>query len=147
MTTNEPTIFTKIINREVPTRIVYEDEVVLAFLDNNPTNLGHTLIVPKQPFVNIFDGPPETMAHLMKIGQLIGQALVATPLATGINLIMNNGGDAGQEVFHAHLHVVPRLPDDHVFQKPTHVTATADEQASVAATLSSLLKQSSETPL
>lgn len=140
MTTTEPTIFTKIIKREIPAHIVYEDTLVVAFLDSNPNNLGHTLVVPKQPFVNIFDGPPETMAHMMKIGQTIGQALVSTPLATGVNLIMNNGADAGQEVFHAHLHVVPRLPDDHVFQKPTHVTATNDEQLSVAATLISLLK-------
>lgn len=140
MTTTEPTIFTKIINREIPAHIVYEDSVVLAFLDNNPNNLGHTLVIPKQPFVNIFDGPPETMTHMMKVGQQIGQALVTTPLATGINLIMNNGADAGQEVFHAHLHVVPRLPDDHVFQKPTHITATPEENASVATTLNSLLK-------
>lgn len=140
MTTTEPTIFTKIINREIPAQIVYEDSLVLAFLDNNPNNLGHTLVVPKQPFVNIFDGPPDTMAHMMNVGQKIGQALVTTPLATAVNLIMNNGADAGQEVFHAHLHVVPRLPDDGVFKKPTHVTATSEEQASVATTLSSLLK-------
>ena len=142
MTTTEQTIFTKIINREIPAHIVYEDDTVVAFLDNNPNNLGHTLVVPRQPFVNIFDAQPEVMAHIMKIGQLVGQALVSTPLATGINLIMNNGADAGQEVFHAHLHVVPRLPDDHVFQPPTHIPATADEQASVATTLSSILKKS-----
>lgn len=140
MTTTEPTIFDKIINRDIPAHIVYEDSLVVAFLDNNPNNLGHTLVVPKQACVNIFDGPPDTIAHMMNVGQKIGQALVSTPLATGINLIMNNGADAGQEVFHAHLHVVPRLPDDHVFQKPTHVTATNDEQLSVATTISSLLK-------
>ncbi|HMO78008.1 MAG TPA: HIT family protein [Candidatus Paceibacterota bacterium] len=115
------TIFTKIINREIPAHIVYEDDVVLAFLDIAPINHGHTLIVPKNPFVNLFDGDSEVLAQMMRVGQKIATALKASGLAEGANLIMNNGEAAGQEVFHAHLHVVPRNLNDQSFLKPNHV--------------------------
>lgn len=120
------TIFTKIINREIPADIVYEDELVLAFLDNTPINHGHTLVIPKKPFTNVFDGDPETLAHIMKVGQKIALALKASGLAEGVNLFMNNGAAAGQEVFHSHLHVIPRHTGDNVFRKPNHVAVTAE---------------------
>jgi histidine triad (HIT) family protein len=120
MTSTETSIFTKIINREIPADIVYEDETVIAFLDINPVNLGHSLVVPKKPFQNIFDGDSEALAHMMKVGQKIGLALKASGLADGVNLIMSNGTEANQEVFHAHLHVVPRLKGDGEQFKATH---------------------------
>ena len=116
------TIFSKIIAREIPADIVYEDEVVLAFLDISPVNYGHTLVIPKEPYVNAFDATPETLARMMKVAQKIVRALKAAGIADGVNLIMNNGAEAGQEVFHAHLHVVPRKDGDKSFQKPQHVT-------------------------
>lgn len=115
------TIFSKIIDREIPAEIVYEDETVLAFLDVNPVNHGHTLVIPKKPFVNAFDGDGDTLAHMMRIGQKIAIALKESGLAEGVNFIMNNGEEAGQEVFHSHLHVVPRLKDDDAYQTPKHV--------------------------
>jgi len=120
-------LFVKIINREIPAHIVYEDELVIAFLDINPVNTGHTLVVPKNKFVNIFDGDPETLARMMKIAQKIAKALVENKSADGVNLIMNNGEAAGQDVWHSHLHVVPRLTDDKAYQDPTHVTCTEEE--------------------
>lgn len=121
------TIFTKIINREIPAHIVYEDELVLAFLDITPINHGHTLVIPKKPFVNIFDADPEIFAHMNKIGQKIAQALKTAGLADGANLVTNNGAAAGQEVFHSHLHVIPRHTGDNAFQRPTHLEVTAEE--------------------
>jgi len=125
-------IFAKIIAREIPADIVYEDEVVLAFLTIAPNNHGHTLVIPKKHFMNIFDGDPETLAHMMKVGQKIALALKKAGLAEGVNLVMNNGKEAGQEVWHSHLHVVPRLKDDRnpPYQKPKHVTASAEDFAS-----------------
>ncbi len=111
-------IFIKIINREVPATIVYEDELVVAFLDASPVHPGHTLVVPKEPFVNMFDGDPETLAHMVKVAQRLAQALQVVVKADGINLHMNNGAAAGQEVFHAHMHVVPRYEGDKSYQKP-----------------------------
>jgi len=115
------TIFSKIINREVAADIVYEDEHVLAFLDISPVNHGHTLVIPKKYFKNIFDGDSEILGHMMKVAQKIALALVELKLADGVNIIMNNGEAARQEVWHAHLHVVPRLKDDGAYSDPTHV--------------------------
>lgn len=121
------TIFAKIINREVPADIIYEDEVVLAFLDIEPVNYGHTLVIPKKASVNIFDTEPDVLAHMMIVGHQIGLALKKADLATGVNLIMNNGEAAGQEVWHAHLHVVPRLDHDNAYQKPEHINVVRDD--------------------
>lgn len=134
-----PSIFTKIINREIPANIIYEDDRTIAFFTIEPINLGHTLIVPKIPCVNILDGDPDTMGHLMQIAQKIAQALIHTKLADGVNIIMNNERAAGQEVFHAHLHVIPRRTDDHAFTPPTHVTCTPEELSETATLLTTTL--------
>ena len=112
------TIFQKIIKREIPATIVYEDDVVVAFLDNNPVHPGHTLVVPRQPVVNMFDADPEIIAHMARVAQKITQILKVVVAADGVNLHMNNGEAAGQEVFHAHMHVVPRYTNDGSYQKP-----------------------------
>lgn len=113
------TIFTKIITREVPADIIYEDDIVLAFLDILPINPGHTLIIPKIPSSDGTQTDPETLAHIIKVGQKIAIALSEIVGCTGVNFIMNNGVDAGQEILHTHLHVVPRHKDDGVFE-PVH---------------------------
>lgn len=130
-------LFAKIIAREIPAEIVYEDEIVLAFLDINPINHGHTLVVPKKQFKDVFDGDSETLAHMMKVGQKVAQALKTTSLADGVNLIMNNGAEAGQEVWHAHLHVIPRKAGDHSFPTPKH---TALEEGALKATRAKLVE-------
>ncbi len=118
----EPTIFTKIIDGEIPATIVYEDDVVVAFLDNNPVHPGHTLVVPREPVVNMFDADSATIAHMATVAQRIACALNDVVDADGVNLHMNNGEAAGQEVFHAHMHVVPRYTDDNSYQKPKKIT-------------------------
>ena len=112
------TIFFKIINREIPADIVYEDEYVLAFLDIKPINHGHTLVMPKTACVDALACDTETLARMMVVAQKIALALSDTLSCDGINFIMNNGEVAGQEVFHAHLHVIPRFVDDAVLPRP-----------------------------
>ncbi|MBY0310238.1 HIT family protein [Patescibacteria group bacterium] len=129
------TIFEKIIAREVPADIIYEDDTVLVFLDIKPVHLGHALVVPKVPFVNIFDGDSEVLAHMMKVATQVGQRQQTVLGAHGVNFIMNNGAAAGQEVFHAHLHVIPRFMGDKVFTPPTHENLTPEEITAVAARL------------
>jgi histidine triad (HIT) family protein len=126
------TIFEKIIAKEIPAQFVYEDEHVVAFLDINPNSKGHTLVVPKKCFVNIFDADEKVLAHMMTVAKKIAHALKETTGATGVNLVMNNGVDAGQVVFHAHLHVIPRHAVDGVFQPPAH-TSYADGEADILA--------------
>jgi histidine triad (HIT) family protein len=132
MTAHETSIFTKIINREIPADIVYEDDIVIAFLTIEPINHGHTLVVPKKPFVNIFDADMEALTHMMEVAKKISVALLQGGLATGVNLIMNNGVAAGQEVFHAHLHIVPRRTGDNALLPPKHTNYTESEKKSTA---------------
>lgn len=115
------TIFTKIINREIPAEIIFEDDAVIAFLDIKPINVGHTLIVPKHPFTNIFDGDPEVLGHMTRVAQRIATALREVTHCDGVNILMNNGEAAGQEVFHAHMHVIPRLAGDNAYKPATHL--------------------------
>jgi len=136
----EPSIFTRIINRELPATIIYEDATVLAFFTIEPVNPGHTLVVPKVPFVNVFDGSPKVLGHMMQVGQKIAQAFVTAGIGDGANLVMNNGEAGGQEVFHAHLHVIPRRSGDGAFLKPHHQPYAVGEEAQVAASLQSILK-------
>ncbi len=104
-------IFCKIINKELPSLKIYEDEIALAFLDINPVNMGHTLIVPKKHFENIHDLPEETATHIIKIAKKISIALKKFG-ADGTNISINNGKAAGQIIFHFHTHVIPRFTED-----------------------------------
>jgi histidine triad (HIT) family protein len=106
------TIFTKIIKGEIPCAKIYEDEHVFAFLDINPINPGHTLVIPKNPYENIFEIPDEVLEKMIVIAKQIAIKQKEVLNADGINIGMNNGKDAGQEVFHAHIHVIPRYKDD-----------------------------------
>lgn len=106
------TIFTKIINREVPAYIVYEDEFVIAFLDISQVTIGHTLVVTKSPFETIFDLPDEIANHVFSVSVKVAKALKAAFKIDGLNLINNNHSKAGQTVFHYHIHLIPRYDND-----------------------------------
>lgn len=114
------TIFKKIIDREIPADIVYEDEHVLAFLDINPVRRGHTLVIPKKECVNIFDAEPETMSRMIVVAQKIAHALQEVVGAKGVTICMNNGDAADQDVPHAHIHVVPRFERGEAFATLVH---------------------------
>ncbi len=114
----EDTIFTKIIKREIPADILLEDENVLAFLDIQPANKGHALIIPKIPYRNIFDADPIILEYMIRAAQKIAIALKKGIGAEGVNIVMNNEPSAGQVVFHAHMHVIPRFDDDNIFTPP-----------------------------
>ena len=105
-------IFCKIVRGELPSFKVYEDEHVLAFLDINPVNPGHTLVIPKKHSTDIFEIDEEAWGHVMQTSKRIAHALESALSPTGVNLTMNNRAGAGQVVFHAHVHVMPRLPKD-----------------------------------
>ncbi len=106
------TIFTKIIKGEIPCAKIYEDNQIFAFLDINPINPGHTLVIPKESYENIFEIPNEVLEKMIVIAKQIATKQKEVLNADGINIGMNNGKDAGQEVFHAHIHVIPRYKDD-----------------------------------
>ncbi len=105
-----PTLFEKIIAREIPADIVYEDELCLAFRDINPQAPVHVLLVPKKPMVNLSDAQAEDQAMLGHL--LLTAAKVADQLgvANAFRLNVNNGAAAGQSVFHLHLHLLGGRP-------------------------------------
>ncbi|MBI4257467.1 MAG: HIT family protein [Thaumarchaeota archaeon] len=105
-------VFCKIIEGKIPANKVYENGQSIAFLDINPVNKGHTLVVPKQHFVDLFAVPQPVLHDMIDAVQKVAQAVKNGVHAEGINIGMNNGGAAGQVVFHAHMHVIPRSGDD-----------------------------------
>jgi|CXWL01.1.fsa_nt_gi histidine triad (HIT) family protein len=104
----EDTIFMKIIRREVPADIVYEDADTIAFLDVKPTAPGHMLVVPKKPVRNIFDVDDDTLAAVMRTVRKISPAVRDAVGAHGVHINSNHGSAAGQIVFHLHFHIIPR---------------------------------------
>jgi histidine triad (HIT) family protein len=101
-------VFCKIARKQAPASFVYEDENVLAFLDIRPLNEGHTLVIPKEHYVTIFEVPEELVAHLHRIVKRVALAVRESTKADGISIIQQNGKAAGQEIFHLHVHVIPR---------------------------------------
>lgn len=105
-------VFKKIISREIYANIVYEDDLVIAFLDISQTTKGHTLVVPKEAYKNIFELNDDISAHLFKIVVKLSKAIKKAFNPDGLNIINNNGVVAGQSVFHYHIHILPRYKDD-----------------------------------
>jgi histidine triad (HIT) family protein len=106
-------VFCRIVAGTEEASIIYEDERVIAFLDVLPINEGHTLIIPRRHGAYLKDMDPEDGAAVFKAGIRIGAALRASGIkCEGINLLLNDGAEAGQRVFHSHLHVIPRIIGD-----------------------------------
>jgi histidine triad (HIT) family protein len=101
-------IFCRIAQKQAPASTVYEDETVMAFMDIRPLTEGHTLIIPKEHYRDIFDIPEELLAHIHIITKRAAVAVKKATKADGISIFQQNGKVAGQEVFHLHVHVVPR---------------------------------------
>lgn len=125
-------IFLKIIAGEIPAEKIYEDEQTFSFMDIKPANKGHALVVPKKKYRNILDIDPEVFAAMARTSVKVAQAVIKVTGADGVNITMNNEHAAGQEVFHAHLHIIPRFEGDGVFHAPTPVTYKEGEMEALA---------------
>jgi histidine triad (HIT) family protein len=106
----EDCIFCDIVEGEMPSYKVYEDENVIAFLDVNPVSKGHTLVVPKEHVDDIHEA--EEMDYMWKPMVKVSNAVKEAFGAEGVNIAQNNGEKAGQEVFHLHFHVTPIYEGD-----------------------------------
>lgn len=84
----------------------------MSFLDIGPVNKGHALVIPKNHYKNIWDFPAELGAEVLTAAQVVGDAIVKATGADGMNILMNNNAAAGQLVFHAHFHLIPRFKND-----------------------------------
>ena len=104
----ENCIFCKIANKEIPGKIVYEDDLCLAFLDLSQTTNGHTLVVPKTHYQNILDVDKEVLSHLIKVTKKITNQIITNLDAKGVNVLTNANEVAGQTVMHFHIHIIQR---------------------------------------
>lgn len=107
-------IFCKIVRNEIPSKKIYEDNDVIAFLDINPANPGHTLVASKRHFENIFDVDSNILSKMIQTTKIVAKTIKERLNADGINIIQNNGKYAGQLVNHIHFHIIPRFPNDKV---------------------------------
>lgn len=130
-------IFCGIVDGNLPASLVSDDDRSIAFMDIQPVNAGHVLVIPREHAARLADLDEDTGAHLFRIGQRITQALYESELrCEGVNMVLADGAAAGQDVFHVHLHVFPRYAGDgFTFQHgPTYgETPTRDELDTVAA--------------
>lgn len=124
----EDTIFMKILRREVPADIIYEDEHTLAFLDIAPNTPGHSLVIPKKPFRNIFDVDEDSLMHVMRTVHTLAPVIRDAVGAEGVNIISNNEAAAWQVVFHMHVHIIPRFDKEELATWPTITYAEGDAQ-------------------
>ncbi|PSO45047.1 MAG: HIT family protein [Parcubacteria group bacterium SW_6_46_9] len=109
---SKQTIFTKIIAGDIPHHKIYEDESTFAFLDAEPVNPGHTLVVPKEPYQNIYEIPQDDFTKVMETVHRLAPKIKDGVSADGINIGINNEPAAGQEVMHLHVHIMPRFDSD-----------------------------------
>jgi len=125
-------IFCKIVKGEIPCAKLYEDAQVLAFLDIAPVAPGHALVIPKAHCDDLFALPDAFGPAWLAAQKLVGRAVMTAVGATGLNVQQNNGPSAGQVVFHAHIHLIPRREGDGLALWPGAPYADADAMAAVA---------------
>jgi len=124
---SEECTFCQIVRREKQAYFIYEDELCAAFLDAYPVNEGHTLVIPKEHYENIYDIPENILAHIMKISKRIAMDYRAIFHSIGLNMIQSNGIVARQTIFHFHLHMIPRYQDDGLSLFRHHFTRTDND--------------------
>lgn len=135
MRTDPNCIFCKIVAGEIPCHKVYESDEVLSFLDIAPVRKGHLLVIPKEHFEDILETPEELGIAFSAALKRLGNALMQGVGATGFNIGMNVKKPAGQLVFHAHWHIIPRVEGDGLTLWGQGAYENAEEAATIAETI------------
>lgn len=107
-------VFCKIARGEINSEKIFDSDNFFAIMDINPVSEGHALVIPKKHFVTLLDVPNNLGNEMLKMIKDVSGKLMDDKLGDGFNLVMNNLEVAGQEVMHAHVHVIPRKEDDDV---------------------------------
>ena len=107
-------IFCEIVSGNIPGSVVYEDDQVIAILDLAQVTKGHTLVMPKKHYDNIYDCDPELLSHLIHVVQKLAVELTEKLNAGGCNILSNNNEVAGQSIGHLHFHIIPRYNSDDI---------------------------------
>jgi len=126
-------IFCTIIEGQAPAEVVFEDEETLAFMDINPANPGHTLVIPKRHIQDIYGMDEETAAAVMRTAVRVARAIKRALQPDGMNLVQSNERAGGQDIFHFHIHVIPRWYGDGLrLARPPEVRRTMPIKAAAA---------------
>ena len=107
-----PCIFCELIHGGGEVSICYEDSQAIAFMDVQPVNVGHVLVVPREHYESLLDVPADLARHLFDVALRLAPIVRRLARADGLNVIVNSGEAAGQDVFHYHVHVIPRRSED-----------------------------------
>lgn len=110
----EHCVFCKIVKGELEVKIIHETDSVLAFIPKDQVSKGHTLVIPKEHYENIFDISEDALSDVMRVSKELSEKYKKELGATGVNILHASGKDAQQSVFHLHIHVVPRYPNDNL---------------------------------
>jgi histidine triad (HIT) family protein len=131
-------VFCSIVKGEIPASIVHEDEKVLAFMDAHPVNAGHVLVIPKSHAANLSELDPYIGGEVFQRAMSVSAAVRASGIpCNAVNLILADGREAGQEVFHVHLHVIPRFRGDNFsMSSRTRAKPSRDELGRLASMIS-----------
>ena len=129
-------VFCKILNGEIPSAKLYEDEDFAIILDIGPATFGHALLIPKNHYANLFEMPEELLAKSIQLAKVWGDKMVKAFHADGMNLVQNNGLAAGQTVFHYHMHLIPRYQEDTVGELWTPGALSAEQREEILKKLS-----------
>ncbi len=105
-------VFEMIINGEIPSQKLYEDDICLVILDINPVHKGHSLVISKGVYPTIDECPQDELNHMFSVVKKVNLKLKEKLNCDGSNIIINNGKASGQEVPHLHIHVIPRFNND-----------------------------------
>ena len=116
----ENCIFCKIVRNQSLAYPIYEDEDVLAFMDNRPVSEGHTLVITKKHYENIYAVPDEEVEHLFRIVKKVTLAVKTAVKAEGVRIVQSNGSSAGQVIFHIHVHVIPAYEGQNIHFRKTY---------------------------
>ena len=121
-------IFCKIIDKEIPSNIVFENDLNLAFLDISPISKGHMIIIPKNHYSTLEDIPDHELAETFKIVKKISMRIHQKLQINGYNILQNNFAAAGQEINHFHVHIIPRSSNDEKIRLKTPRNQASDEE-------------------
>lgn len=105
-------IFCKLANGDIPTNMIYEDDMFAVILDASPATRGHALILPKEHAANIYELSDETASRIFVLAKKMAVKMTELLKCDGFNIVQNNGEVAGQTVFHFHMHLIPRYKGD-----------------------------------
>lgn len=139
----EDCIFCRIVSKKSEATLVYEDDHTLAFLDIHPLNPGHTLVIPKKHYTNMIEMPPHEAGQVFVSVAKVMRGVQKASKADGISVGQSNGRAASQEVFHMHVHIIPRFNHEMMSGFPNRKQTHRTELEAVGKKIKAAIEQSS----